>query len=168
MSRSLKRDIQSMNRGMSSHQRSTGENVLWFEYNPQDSTKHPIYDEGPSRMWYRPFMLPVMFLNYHQNDPTRTDDGLYIVSSASFTFQIFNNVERFKISPLDTAKHFKDRFAYNNPPFFPLLFNVTDYEKQGFVNGTYLTVSVRGEQVKSEELVNDVQNQDFFFQEQVQ
>jgi hypothetical protein len=148
-----------MNETMRDYQRAWGENVLWFEYDSMASTKNQVYDEGPSRAWYPPVVLPVLFLDFRQDDPMDTESGFYVLSTASICFQVTEANDRFRLSPLFTATHFRDRFSYDNN-----LYRVTKYEKQGFVNGTYLTVSALGEQVKGEEMVNDEQGQDFFVQ----
>jgi hypothetical protein len=161
--RLIKQEIASINRGLSKYQRMVGENILWFEFNPADSERHPVYDEGPNRVWYPPVVLPVLFLSFHQDDPKHTTEGLYHVSSASITFAVNESIDRFRVSALNTGGHFKDRFAFNSPPEAAMVFTVTDFEKQGFVKGTYLTISARGEQVKQEEFANDMQGADFFF-----
>jgi hypothetical protein len=151
-----------MNETMRNYQRVWGESVLWFEYDAMAATKHEVYDEGPSRVWYPPTILPVLFLDFRQDDPIDTDQGFYVLSTASICFQVTEANDRFRIGPLATAAHFRDRFSYND-----VVFRVTKYEKQGFVNGTYLTVSALGEQVKNEEVVNDLQQNDFFVQTMV-
>ena len=161
MGKSMKYEVESANRGMSRYQRDTGETVLYFEFNPSSSSSHPIYDEGPTRSWFAPFHLPVMFVDFHQDDPVRSDEGLYVVSSCAFTFQLSVAWDRFRIPPVNTGAHFKDRFAYGNPM---TAFTVSDYEKQGLVNGRYLTISVRGEQLKEEEFFQDIQFRDYFSQ----
>lgn len=161
MGKSIKYEMASMNRGAKEWQRETGESVLWFEFDPSQSSAHPIYDEGPNRMWYPPVRLPVMFFDFHQDDPVRAEEGLYTVSTATFTFMTSIAWDLFKIPPVNTGAHFKDRFAYGNPM---TSFTVTKYEKQGFLHGRYLTTSVRGEQLKEEEFFNDVQFRDYFGQ----
>jgi hypothetical protein len=148
-----------MNDIMRNYQRVWGENVLWFEYDAMTSSKDQVYDEGPSRVWYPPVVLPVLFLDFRQDDPLDTDEGFYVLSTASVVFQTTSATDRFRISALNTAGHFRDRFQYDNN-----IYRVTKYEKQGFVHGTYLTVSALGEQVKGEEVVNDTQQADFFSQ----
>lgn len=151
-----------MNEIMQNYQRYWGESVLWSEYDAMASTKNNVYDEGPSRAWYPPVVLPVMFVDFRQDDPLDTDQGFYVLSTASIVFQVTSAADRFRTSPLFTANHFRDRFSYDN-----IVYRVTKYEKQGFVHGTYLTISVLGEQVKAEEVVNDMQQQDFFVQTMV-
>jgi hypothetical protein len=148
-----------MNEIMRDYQRYWGESVLWAEYDSMASTKNTVYDEGPSRIWYNPMVLPVMFLDFRQDDPIDSDQGFYVLSTASVCFQVTEAMDRFRINPLFTAAHFRDRFSYDN-----IVYRITKYEKQGFVNGTYLTISALGEQVKAEEVVNDVQQQDHFVQ----
>jgi hypothetical protein len=148
-----------MNEVMRNYQRVWGENVLWFEFDQMATTKHEVYDEGPSRAWYPPVVLPVMFIDFRQDDPIDSEQGFYVLSTASVCFQVTEATDRFRFTPLATANHFRDRFQYGD-----IVFRVTKYEKQGFVNGTYLTVSALGEQVKGEEVVNDAQQADFFSQ----
>jgi hypothetical protein len=148
-----------MNEIMRNYQRVWGENVLWFEYDAMSATKHRVYDEGPSRAWYPPVELPVMFLDFRQDDPIDTDEGFYVLSTASVCFQVSQAHDRFRLSPLLTATHFRDRFSYDGR-----VYRITKYEKQGFVHGQYLTISALGEEVKGEEVVNDTQQADFFVQ----
>jgi hypothetical protein len=148
-----------MNEIMRNYARTWGESVLWFEYDSMSSSKNDVYDEGPSRVWYQPVVLPVLFLDFRQDDPQDTELGFYVLSTASICFQMTEAASRFRIGPQNTAAHFRDRFSYDNNTY-----RVTKYEKQGFVHGTYLTVSALGEQVKNEENVNDMQQQDFFGQ----
>lgn len=154
-----KDQIGRMNGIMKDYQRTWGENVLYFEYDAQASSKHDVYDEGPSRSWYDPFVLPVFFLDFRQDDPEQTSAGFYVLSTASICFQVSEAMDRFRVNPLYTAAHFRDRFQYDNN-----IYRVQKYEKQGFLHGTYLTVSILGEQVKPEEMVNDMQGQDFYTQ----
>jgi hypothetical protein len=161
----VKRDLLSINRSMRGWQRLTGESVAWAEYDPASSSKHAVYDEGPDRVWRTPFFLPVMFLNFVQEDPIRSEDGTYFLSTATFTFQIEEAEGRFHFPAENTGAHFRDRFAYwFEEPTAWTVFTVTDYEKQGFVRGHYLTISVKGRSVKEEEMVNDTANRDFFAQ----
>jgi hypothetical protein len=148
-----------INEIMRNYQRTWGESVLYFEYDAQSSTKNDVYDEGPSRAWYNPFVLPVIFLDFRQDDPIEAIEGFYVLSTASIVFQVSEGIDRFKLSPLSTASHFRDRFSYDNN-----VYRVNKWEKQGFVHGTYLTISALGEQVKEEERVNDLQQVDFFTQ----
>ena len=97
-----------MNDIMRNYQRIWGENVLWSEYDAMSATKHQVYDEGPSRVWYPPIQLPVMFLDFRQDDPIDSDEGLYVLSTASICFQVTAAMDRFRISPLYTASHFRD------------------------------------------------------------
>jgi hypothetical protein len=100
-----------------------------------------------------------MFLDFRQDDPLDTPEGFYVLSTASVVFQVTAATDRFRVTALNTASHFRDRFQYDNN-----IYRVTKYEKQGFVHGTYLTISALGEQVKGEEQVNDNQQADFFSQ----
>jgi hypothetical protein len=154
-----KNSIIRMNEVMRNYARTWGENVLWFEYDAMSSSKNAVYDEGPNRNWYDPVTMPVFFLSFRQDDPVDSDQGFYVLSTAQVCFQVTEATDRFRINPLNTAAHFRDRFSYDNN-----VYRVTRYEKQGFVHGTYLTISALGEQVKGEEVVNDAQQQDFFVQ----
>ena len=148
-----------MNDTMRNYQRTWGESVLWSEYDAMDASKNNVYDEGPSRVWYPPVVLPVLFLDFRQDDPQDVEEGFYVLSTASICFQVSEAHDRFRINPLYTGSHFRDRFSYDNT-----VYRVMKYEKQGFVHGTYLTISALGEQIKAEEVVNDAQQQDFFVQ----
>jgi hypothetical protein len=154
-----KERLNRMNEVMQNYQRTWGEHCLWFEYDAMASSKHQVYDEGPTRVWHPPVTLPVIFLDFRQDDPIDSDQGFYVLSTASVVFQVTEAMDRFRISPLLTAAHFRDRFQYDNN-----VYRVTKYEKQGFVHGQYLTISALGEQVKGEEVVNDAQQADFFSQ----
>ena len=157
-----KGQILRMNEIMRSYQRTWGENVLWFEYDPQTASKDLVYDEGPSRAWYYPVVLPVMFIDFRQDDPIDSTAGFYVLSTASIVFQVTEAMDRFRISPLITASHFRDRFVYDNS-----VYRVSKFEKQGLVHGNYFTISVLGQQVKNEETVNDFQQGDTFSQQLV-
>jgi hypothetical protein len=163
--RTLKGEIDGLNRTMRTYQRWTGESVLWFEYDVMDSTRHPIYDEGPSRLWYPPTVMPCFFVSFDQFVGTRAsnDDGIYTMASMTITFQVSETWDRFRVSALNTGEHYRDRFSYGTGQQASV-YSVDNYEKQGFVNGTYLTVTARGTQVKDDELVLDVQGKDFFVQ----
>ena len=152
-----KYEMTMMNDIMRNYQRTWGENVLWMEYDQLSARKHDVYDEGPSRAWYPPIELPVMFLLFRQDDPMEGADGLYTLSTASITFQVSVAHDRFRFNPLETAAHFRDRFSYDSRHY-----RVAHYEKQGFVHGQYLTITAMGEEMKTEEMVNDMQQHDFF------
>lgn len=153
----VKRDLSMMNLEMRRHQRLFGEYVTWFEFDPApDSSQHAIYSEGPSRMWFPPVVLPVFFGQYLQSGADN-DDGQYTVADLYITFQVTEAMNRFRKDPRQPELHFDDRFVYDNHIYSPF-----SYEKQGFVHGTYLTISVHGAQVKPEEMVEDAQSASFF------
>src|SRR6516225_5220765 len=122
-----KNQIIRINETIRNYARYWGENVLWSEYDAMASTKHSTYDEGPSRAWYPPVVLPVVFIDFRQDDPQDTAEGFYVLSTASICFQVTEATDRFRISPLFTANHFRDRFSYDN-----IVYKVSKYEKQGF------------------------------------
>lgn len=155
----VKNDLAQINLGMRRHQRLFGEYVKWFEYNESDSTQHNIYSEGPSRMWYPPVVLPIFFGAFVQTPGTNDDDGLYTVADFAITFQVTEAMNRFRIDPRNTELHYRDRFSYADH-----LYYVARYEKQGFLHGTYLTISVRGSQIMPEQMVEDAQPLSFFNQ----
>jgi len=159
----FKSEMTMMNDIMRNYQRTWGENVLWFEYDQLSATKNDVYDEGPSRAWFPPSELPVMFLEFRQDDPINTDEGFYTLSTATVTFQVSVAHDRFRFSPLLTAAHFRDRFSYDSRHY-----RVAKYEKQGFVHGQYLTITAMGVEIKSEEIINDMQQADFFTQTMTQ
>jgi hypothetical protein len=155
----VKREILSINDGMKSYQRWTGENILWFEFNHASSQAKWPYDEG-GRVWYPPTVLPVLFVNFEQKSSDAEEgEGVYSGADMSFTFQISEAMNRFRINPLDTQNHFDDRFAYGTPM---QAYTVTSYERQGLVHGTYLTVTVSGRLVQDQEFENDYLGKDFY------
>jgi len=116
-----------------------------------------IYDEGPSREWFPSIILPVTSFFVRQGAPLDPGEGLYLVQSATLTFQVSEAADRFQVDPLQNEYHFRDRFSYAG-----VIYAISSYEKSGLVNGTYLTISVRGEEVKDDELQLDTQDFDFY------
>lgn len=149
--RSVRRFLSSANRGMKRYQEETGETVLWYEYDPVHSTKHAIYDEGPSRKWYRGKLVPVLFFYFSEAPEIASEEGRYTVNTANFTTSVELLTKAGISNPQVTDQHFSDRFSYGNT-----LYSIDNYQKQGFVHGQYLTVAVTGLQVKDEELFMDV------------
>lgn len=149
--RSVKREIQSINRGIRDYQHETGETVLWYEFDTVTSTKDDVYDEGPSRRWHPAKRVPAVFVYFTEGpevpDP---DTGLYITSTAHFTVSI-DMLRKAEISePENTDAHMNDRFSFNNR-----LYSIDRYEKQGFVHNHWLTVAVDGHEVKDDEMMTD-------------
>ena len=148
--RSIRREIRSINKGIKSYQRETGETVIWFEFDALGTTKDPVYDEGASRKWKPGKPVPVVFAYFQEAPETPNPEGFYMVNTIHFTV-LLDTLRKSGISnPEDTAKHMHDRFSFNGNTY-----SIDRYQKQGLVHGTWLTVAVDGHQVKPDDIVND-------------
>lgn len=148
--RSIRRELRSINRGIKSYQRETGETILWFEFDVLGTTKDPVYDEGPSRKYKTGKPVPVIFAYFHEDEERPNPDGFYMVNTLHFTVLI-DTLRKAGISnPERTELHMHDRFSFNGN-----MYNINAYRKQGLVHGTWLTIAVDGTQVKEDELATD-------------
>lgn len=148
--KSIKRYLRSASRGMRRYQREMGETVKLYEFDKATSTMNDTYDEGPSRRYHRPKLVPVIFFYFREAQDLATDEGHYTVNTAHWTTSVDLMRKAGVTNPLDTDNHFFDRFEFNG-----FLYRIVSYEKQGFVHGTYLTIAVDGVQVKDDELPID-------------
>lgn len=148
--RSVQREIRSIKRGIKSYQRETGQQIIWYEFDPVNSTKDPVYDEGPSRRWKPGKRVPVVFAYFHEDEDRPAAEGFYMVNTLHFTV-LMDSLRRAGVSnPEDTEKHMHDRFSFNGNTY-----SIDRYQKQGLVHDQWMTVGVDGNQVKEEELAGD-------------
>ena len=138
---------------MKDYQREVGQLVLWFRFNEAATTAHPIYDTGPQRQWYPPVLVPAYISEYLRARKNFDDDGLYFVDHLHmiFSYDAFFRTGMPDPDP-NGQNHLNDRVAFDGR-----LFSVSAFFPQGRVADRFLTISVDVNQVKQEEMDEDVE-----------
>lgn len=143
-------------RGLRDWHRWTGDNIYYYRFAYDQSTKDPTYGEatGPlGRVYFGPNLVPALHVIHIEGDNDNTEEGFYYNDRAHVTMS-FDQVKRMGLSKMDlnTQNYLKDRFVYDDK-----VFRVTSVQILGQIQQRDIIVSVDATQVKPDELVNDVQ-----------
>lgn len=144
----LRREINSVNRGLRQYQRETGQTVVWYEYDTANSTEGSVYDEGPSRRWKVGKPVHCLFVMYYESEisPDVTDEGLYEVDRLHLTVAA-DQFSRDGISnPRSPDEHERDRVVYEGKTY-----EVRKYRLRGRTADTYMVVTVDLVEVKADD-----------------
>ncbi|MEU1816094.1 hypothetical protein ABZ543_12985 [Streptomyces roseifaciens] len=143
-----------IHRGLRGWQRGTGDSFTYFRFEYDQSEMHDVYDEavGRGKEFYGRWQVPALHVVH--NEATNTDPrdtGLYITDSLHVICE-FDQIYKVGLTEAD-IKHAcfqRDRIAYDK-----ILFAVKHVEIQGQIRRRDIIVSIDGEQIKDDELVND-------------
>lgn len=149
--RRLLRDIQSAYEGMKLAQLDQGEWVHWFRYNQAASTSHPVYDTGPTRVWYPAITLPVWLGEYSRASKNIDDDGLYLVDKVHVicSYDAFFHTTMPDPDP-HYNNHLRDRVGYDGH-----IFKVDMFLPKGRVASYFLTISIDLTELAQSEMAED-------------
>lgn len=139
--------------------RPVGMQVDWWVFDPVSTTVDPIYDVGSSdigRRWLNPIKVPVIVAQVFQGQTIQDERGLYNADVLRFTMNMGETVSFLPDLITNTDLHNKDRVVYRDGVFRPSRIYL-----RGQVVTTYTILTVDLVQVKSEELVNDMQFQGY-------
>lgn len=150
-------EVHSIGDGITSElQNPVGQTVLWWVFNVERTHIDPTYDVGSywqrGRVWYTPFEIPVVLATIEQGAGGHNERGQYTVD---FLQLIINTPEILSFIPSivwEPDKHLNDRIEYRGGLFQP-----TTVMPKGHVQHDMVVIRVIAEQIKDEEVVNDVQ-----------
>jgi hypothetical protein len=143
-------------RGLRDWQRWTGDEVYYYRFAYDQSTKDPVYGEatGPlGRVFFGPNLVPALHVVHIEGDNDNTEDGFYYNDRAHVTFS-FDQLKRMGMNKMDlnTQNYLKDRFVYDTK-----VFRVTSVQILGQIQQRDIIVAIDATQVKPDEMVNDIQ-----------
>lgn len=137
-----------------------GQILPWYVYDPTLTAVDPIYDVGgvpAGRRWLDPVNLTVASAVKVEGGAPANDNGLYVVSTLKLVFTV-DAARHAGIADIvfNPEGHNVDRVIYESKVFEP-----TQVRTRGMLKAGYAVIGVDLAQVKSEELVNDPQFQQY-------
>lgn len=143
------------NRQISRFQRKVGAQVLWYEFDKENTETDDLYDEGSStggRMWKTPRRIPVYSVIRTEGAEVPGAEGQYTVDSIHFS-ALLEQLRRFGLSePFNAQKHINDRIVWDN-----FVWEIRRYQIQGRLQEYETTVGVDATKVTPDEMINDPQ-----------
>jgi hypothetical protein len=127
-----------------------GTTVTWWEFDRLNSTSHPVYDEGPERIYKLPFILPVMVVLRDEDRKTPREEGFYAVSTAHLTFGTDMAARAGMSDPHNARLHLFDRFLWDDK-----YFEVRRFQIAGRLKKFEVVIGVDATALSEEEFVND-------------
>jgi len=132
----------------------------YFEANPllvvDDTYDVSNQGTGLGRKWKDPFQLPVIMGQLMRSTNIMNERGLYVTDTLRLVIAVAD-VERLLPAMLnDPNVHIKDRVVFSGEVFIP-----TRVLPRGRYKDYYSVITIDFNQVNAEELVNDVQFQNF-------
>lgn len=143
-------------KGLRDWQRWTGDNIYYFRFAYDESTRDSVYGEATSpngRIYFGPNLIPALHVVHVEGDNDNTERGFYYNDRAHVTLS-FDQLKRTGLDRLDlnTQNYLKDRFVYDTK-----VFRVTSVQVLGQIQQKDIIVTIDATQVKPDEMINDVQ-----------
>lgn len=143
-------------RQLNRFQRKVGTKVRWWEFDPENTTKDDLYDEGPARMWHAPKSVPVYSIIREEGVEVPGPEGKYTVDTIHISADL-EALRRAGLSePYNAQKHLNDRLFYDN-----FIWEIRRYQIHGRLQDYETTVGIDATRVSPEEMVNDPQFSDY-------
>lgn len=148
-------EAESISRGLADDlQEEWGQTMLWYLYDAAATSIDPVYDVGhedDGRTWKTPLRLPVI-TTHRAHGPRDIRQGLYSTDTINLVVSL-DQAAQVGLEDLveNTDAHFRDRFVFSGAVWSPRAIDI-----RGLVDNIYVTMIVSGDQVNTEELVNDV------------
>lgn len=140
------------NRQVTKFQRKAGTTVAWWEFDKENTTRDPVYDEGGQRMWHAPKQIPVYSVIRAEGVEVPSAEGQYTVD----TIHLSGLLDQFRrhglTEPYNAQRHINDRIIYDN-----FVWEIRRYQIMGRLQDYETTVSIDATKVSPEELINDPQ-----------
>jgi hypothetical protein len=146
-----------------------GIEIDWFEWdqiymdNNYSSVVDPIYDVsstvvGGGRRWKNSIKVPVVMAQFVTGRNVMNTRGFYTTDTLRLVINMDEMQERFPgfMTTKDASDHIRDRIVFQNQVFHP-----TIVMPRGHFGKRWAVLSVDCNQVNPEELVNDVQFQQY-------
>jgi hypothetical protein len=147
-----------------SHQEAFGQTVQWYYFDPDGSSWSETFYEGrdyvSGRRWKGPHPMPVLSAIRMMGARRSSDDGLYTYDTVRLRMS-YEQIRKTGFAPdavYVTETHLRDRFVYAQR-----VFSISEIVAAGQFDPSqhYLMVHVLGTQLREDELVNDIDFQDY-------
>ena len=138
---------------MKGWQKTYGDVIRYFRFNPAASQIDPVYDEatGAGRQYFPPIAVPCQHVTHVQGENEYGEYGMYYNDSltAFISFSSFTGVG-LTYADIETGNYIDDRVLYDRK-----VFRVVQLITQGQIQQRDLIILLRGVQLKPDELVDD-------------
>jgi len=150
-------EIESVGEGVVNDlQEPMGQKVRWWVFSQAATEVDPVYDVGANtgtgRMWEVPFEMSVVQATITQGPLFQNDRGFYTLDNLVLVVNATEMYSKLPDMAYGPDAHLKDRVEYRSHVFTPTLI----YPK-GHIQNHLVVVRIEAQEVKPEELVNDVQ-----------
>lgn len=136
-----------------------GVSVPWYQYDATLSGSDSIYDEGSitvGRRWKEPVSVPCLLVTKDEGDQQmREDAGLYFVDRYRLVLSV-RHLRDAGVRVDDPHVLLNDRFIFDGH-----VYAVDSFKRGGHLSSYEVVIGITGYQVKAEELVNDIDFQEY-------
>ena len=128
-----------------------GEIVLWFELDTTHSTKHPVYDESPNKVWFPPARVTVVHIDQTEMPEQTGHDGRHTTNMIRFGVTA-QSLREAGVSHVhgQAQQHLNDVIAWDSR-----YFAITSYQIRGRVRADVVIGVTAVEIFEFEEMVFD-------------
>ena len=153
--------------------RTVGNQLEWWFFDHENTVVDEIYDvgyngTGGGRKWLGPMSIPVITANLDQGVTVQNDRGFYntdvlmltinmdVIDGGGLTDGAMGIFNGFKYMPTNPDAFLRDRIVYKNEVFKPV-----HIDPRGILTENYTLFGVECHQVNAEEMINDLQFQEY-------
>ena len=154
--------------------RTVGNDIDWWFYDPENTVVDEIYDVGSSLsgggvQWIGPISVPTVNATIDHGMTVQNERGFYNTDLISVTINMdvikdgsdllgSNSSTIPQLAGIETNpdRYLRDRIVYRGQ-----VFSITQVFPRGLIVEDYTLITLRGEQVNAEELVNEPQFQSY-------
>ena len=138
------------------YQQYVGTSVLWYEFDPVNTTKDDVYEEGPERRWKQPIVLPTMVVIRDEERETPREEGFYALGTVHLTFGTRMAARAGMTDPYTSRLHLHDRFQFDQQADgTPIYWDVRRFQISGRLKNFEVVIGVDATQLSPEEFIND-------------
>lgn len=145
----IRREVEHIQRkGMDFVERTTGEAVLWFEYDAVGSEMHPVYDEDSLteyRKWRPGILVPTLFCQITEGNEEPDREGRIVTATLRCAVSMERLRETGVSNPTDSRRHLNDVLVYAGWQW-----NVRSYDRRARLRDT-LVVGVNAVRIRPED-----------------
>lgn len=147
----VKRHLNQINRSFRRYQRTVGQIVTWYEWDPTSSGVTGTYDEG-SRGWKPPRPMPILHLVRDEEEQVPREEGFITTGRVHLTASPEQLRRAGMSDPYDSRRHLHDRFLWDNE-----VWEVRTWRLQGRLVNFETVIGIDAQRVAPEEMYNDPQ-----------
>lgn len=149
-------ETQEIYKGLRDWQRQTGDQIEYFRFAYDQSSKDPVYGEaaGPGgMMFFGPLLLPALHVVHTESAVEEVPEGFTYHDKLHATCS-FDMLKRTGLDLMDiqTQNYLKDRMIYDDK-----VFRVYNVQILGQIQKKDVIVTFDGVQLRPEDMVNDIQ-----------